>query len=155
MDHLRRGRPEGSAAIWQWRERAVASGPSESLHRVRLRGTLRSLILATVGGLLLAWGARRVGFFVVAVASTVLLAALISPRGLFAAIERGLAFLGLQTGRVLTWILLPLVFYGFFVPFALLFRRGRRDSMRRFFDREAASYWLDRELNPTSSTRQY
>ena len=68
-------------------------------------------------------------------------AAMLSPLALFAAIERSFAALGRWVGKALQWTLLPAIFYGFFTPFALLFRRGRRDAMTRYFDADAKSYW--------------
>ena len=61
-------------------------------------------------------------------------------------------------GRFLTWILLSWIFYGFFLPFGALFRRGRRDSMKRFYEPEALSYWSScepREAGLDFYKRQY
>jgi hypothetical protein len=87
------------------------------------------------------------------IAGVIGLCALVSPLGLYAAIERSFAALGRWTGRALTWLLLPIAFYAFFVPFRALFRRGRRDSMRRYFDAESPSYWSLRKA-PTAVSRR-
>lgn len=139
MTHATAGRPEAAAAIWSWRP--APPSPRPATGPIRLRGALQAAVgLAVAGGF--AWlGHRTPALVVGAIASFVLLAALASPLGLFAAIERMVAALGVRIGQALTWILLPAIFYGFFVPFGLLFRRGRRDSMRRFFEPGAASYW--------------
>ena len=115
-----------------------------SHHALMDRGALQAGAgLAVAGGL--AWlGHRTPAIVVGSVASAIGLAALVSPLGLFAAIERVFAALAVRIGQALTWTLLPAIFYLFFAPFGLLFRRGRRDSMRRFFDRDATSYWTVR-----------
>jgi len=82
---------------------------------------------------------------ILTIASIILLAALISPTGLFAGIERGFDALGHAASRLVTLVLLSAIFYSFFLPFGLLFRRGRRDSMKRFYEPEAHTYWSPRE----------
>jgi hypothetical protein len=122
-----------------------------------LRGAMQALAGAVVGALLFRFEHRTLGSIVLGVAGVILLAALASPGGLYAAIERGFAALGQFVGRALTWILMPAVFYGFFFPFGMLFRRGRRDSMKRFYEPDAPSYWSDREVGRagSSASRQY
>jgi len=155
---VRAGRPEAAAAIWQWQAvRGAAGGKAQG--RVRLRGCLQALAGAAVG-LLLYWlsGSRVIATVVLTIAGAIALAALISPGGAYAAIERAFAALGGAVGRAMAALLMPLVFYAVFVPFGLLFRRGRRDSMRRFFEPDAATYWSRRERGRTASAsrrRQY
>jgi hypothetical protein len=153
---LRPGRPEAAMEIWDFRGQQAPG--EEARRRARLRGCLQAAVAVAVGGLLLALGHRAVGGVVLGVASLVALAALLSPLGAFAAIERAFGALGHWMGQLLTWMLLPVVFYLFFVPFGWLFRRGRRDSMRRYFEAEAPSYWTDRERGRAGSAqraRQY
>ena len=149
MSEAQPGRPEASAVIWTWRPPTAA--PKPPMGPVRLRGVLQAAVgLAVAGGL--AWLGQRTPARVVAtVAATIALAALLSPLGLFAAIERAFTALGGWIGKALTWVLLPIVFYVFFVPFGLLFRRGRRDSMQRFFDPAATTYWTQRETRTRRS----
>jgi len=152
------GRPEAAAVIWTWRPAAPAPRPAAG--PIRLRGLLQAAVgLAVAGGL--AWlGQRAPALVVASVAGAIALAALLSPLGLFAAIEHAFTVLGGWIGKALTWMLLPVVFYVFFVPFGLLFRRGHRDSMQRFLDPEATSYWTQREARTkrsgsASHERQY
>jgi hypothetical protein len=152
------GRPEAAAAIWSWRPAPPPPRPAPG--PIRVRGVLQASVgLAVAGGL--AWlGYLLPAIVVGSVASTIALAALLSPLGLFAALEHAFVALGVWIGKAMTWLLLPAIFYGFFVPFGVLFRRGRRDSMRRFFDAEAASYWTPRDARAAhtasaSHERQY
>ncbi len=151
MRSLSKGRPEAAAVIWDWQgsTRPEGSGP---VGRARLRGVLQALMAAGVGVLLLVLGVRLLATVVLALASLLLVSALVSPAGIYAAIERAFRALGRLVGQALSWILLPLIFYGVFLPFGLLFRRGRRDRMKRLFEDGAASYWQPHRTIPASKS---
>jgi hypothetical protein len=158
MAQLRPGRPEAAAAIWDRGGPRVASEPAHGAGRVRLRGALQAAVALGVAGAFQYFGRETIALVVACIGSFIGLAALLSPLGLFAAIERGFAALGLQVGRALTWLILPVIFYAFFAPFHWLFRRGRRDAMTRFYEPQAATYWSSRERGRAGSThhdRQY
>ncbi len=70
-----------------------------------------------------------------------LLSLLLSPTGLYAALQRLFAATGRAAGRITTWLVMVPLFYLFFLPFGRLLRRGRRDRLKRSFDRAAGSYW--------------
>jgi hypothetical protein len=53
--------------------------------------------------------------------------------------------LGELLGRVVSPIVLGLVFYGVFTPVALVMRLAGRDAMHRRWDRDAPTYWVDRD----------
>jgi len=108
-----------------------------------------------VAAALVGLGRPRLAIGVGSAAALLGLAALLSPLGLFAAIERLLAAVGTRIQRALTWLLLPMIFFLFFVPFRRFFRRGRRDSMRRFYDPGAPSYWQPREASPARGAERY
>ena len=151
------GRPEASAAIWSWEE-AQSRSQSASPASIRLRGAIRSLLGGGVGALVLVFGSRPMGTVILSVAGLLLFAALLSPTGIYAVAERALASFGSFAGRVMSWLILPVLFYGIFVPFGLVFRRGQKDALQRFFVGERESYWSDREGNRTASgnrERQY
>ncbi len=154
----RPGRPEAAAIVWNWREPGPTTAAPPEAARLRLRGALQGMIGLGVGALVLGFVSRPLGLFIVGVASLILLAALLSPTGLFAAIDRGMLALGRGVGQAISWLTLPLVFYLFFVPFGLSFRRGRRDSMKRFYEPSASSYWSDRTqgiVASASRSRQF
>jgi hypothetical protein len=87
------------------------------------------------------FGLRALAAMVTGVATLILFTALLSPGGLFAALERTTAAVAGRIGWALMWGLMVLLFYVFFLPFGLLFRRGTRDRLKRYFDRDAATYW--------------
>jgi hypothetical protein len=152
------GRPEAAAEIWTWR--SAPPPPRPAAGPVRVRGAVQAVVGLAVGGTLAWFGYRTPAIVVASIATTIGLAALLSPLGVFAAIERAFGVLAVWVGTGLTWLLLPLIFYSFFVPFGALFRRGRRDAMRRFLDPEAGSYWTvrggrDSHTASASHERQY
>ncbi len=141
---VRAGRAEAAALVWQWQSSGSAASRPDA-RPVRLRGALQASAGLAVAAGFAWWGFRTPAAVVGSIACIIGLAALVSPFGVFAAIERSFAALGGWVGTALTWIVLPAIFYLFFTPFSLLFRRGRRDSMKRRFDAGAMSYWTSRE----------
>ncbi len=153
----RPGRAKAAAAIWDWRGEHSQT-PAARSSRPRLRGTLQALAGAGVGALIFALLSRIAGTVVMSIAAVILLSALLSPAGLYAGIERLFAALGRRVGTSLTWIVLPLLFYLVFLPFGMIFRSGRRDPMKRFYEADAESYWSPRQVGRSGSasrTRQY
>ena len=157
LRQARPGRAEAAAAIWDWRSEHSQT-PAAQASRPRLRGTLQALVGAGIGALIFALLSRIAGTVVMSVAVVILLSALLSPAGLYAGIERLFAALGRRVGTALTWIVLPLLFYLVFLPFGMIFRSGRRDPMKRFYEADAESYWSPRQVGRSGSasrTRQY
>ncbi len=149
-------RPDGAAAIWDWRE--VEAPPEPRAGAARLRGALQALAGGVIGGLVYTFWSRTAGTVVLSIASFILLAACLSPRGLFALIEGFFEAVGQVLGRVLNTVILAIIFYGFFLPFGLFFRRGRRDPMKRFYESESPSYWSGPQRARSGSSdrsRQY
>ena len=52
--------------------------------------------------------------------------------------------LGELLHRVVSPVILGLLFFGMITPLALALRAGRRDALARRFEADKASYWLDR-----------
>lgn len=146
----RPGRPEAAAAIWRWKG---AAAPAASLKAAALRreGVIRALVGAVVGGVLFALGLHRLAYVAWGISTLILLAALVSPAGAYAAIGRGLQAFGRLVGRVLAVLLLTPVFFLFFLPFGRLLRGGRRDRLERWFDRAAPTYWRRRDDAPRTA----
>ncbi len=153
------GRPEAAEAIWNFTagERAAAV-PAAVPGRVRLRGSLQALVGVGVGVVFFFFVSAMLGRIVMGIAGFILLSALVSPTVVYAGIEKLFDSLGHLLGRAVTWLLMLPLFYLFFLPFGLLFRRGRRDRLRRYSERDAATYWERRE-GPTAAShsreRQY
>lgn len=156
-EELRPGSPGAAAAVWRWREASptVAAAARRARRRaLRWEGIVRALAGAAVGGVLSYFGATILALVAWAGAGLVLMAALASPDGLYAAIGRGLALLGHGIGRLLAIVLLTPLFWLFFVPFGRLLRGGRRDKLERWFDETAPSYW-HRRADPPRTKASY
>jgi hypothetical protein len=155
MTPVRKGNPEAANAIWQ---RDVVVIEPESVSRLRRRGLLRSLFPAAVGATFYYFDSHGAAMLLFATAAILVAASIASPRGLLPAIERGVTSLAEMFARALTWLIMTLVFFLFFVPFGLLMRRGERDHLRRKFDPDAATYWEPCEGTTVASKsleRQY
>ena len=142
------GLPEAAEAIWNFTHDARAPAAPG---RVRLRGGLQALAGVGVGVVLFLFVSPTMGRIVMAIGSFVLLSALVSPTVVYAGIEKLFDSLGHLLGRGMTWLLMVPLFYLFFLPFGLLFRRGRRDRLRRYSERDATTYWERRE-GPTAAS---
>jgi hypothetical protein len=147
----RPGRPEAAAAIWPWRQAAGPAPLTGNPARLRLIGSLQALAIALAGLALLRFWIKPAGVIALCISGVILVSALASPTGLYAGVRRFFIGLGHLTGRLLTWVLMPLLFYLLFLPFGRVFRRGRRDRLRRFFEPEATSYW-EPHRGPTASS---
>jgi len=152
MQQLEGGSPKASAAIWDWRApKAQATGASD--RSARLRGVIQGAVGGIVGGVLWALGWHGVATAAFVVGGIVMASALVSPRGLYAAVQRLFEATGHAVGVGLSWLLLVPFFYLFFAPFGALFRRGRRDRLQRRYDSGAATYWEPHEGMLASSGR--
>jgi hypothetical protein len=132
---------KASAVIWRWRdgEAEVASRPSAA--SVRLRGSLQALLGYAVGVAFYLFWSKTVAAIAFALTTGVLLCALVSPHGLYALVRRLFDATGRVVGQAMTWIVMIPIFYLFFLPFGKLLRRGRNDRLRRYYEREAETYW--------------
>jgi hypothetical protein len=61
-------------------------------------------------------------------------------------------------GRVVTPLVMGLIYFGLVTPLGLLMRLSGKDPMQRRFDPTASSYWIEREPkgpDPTTMERQF
>ena len=147
------GRAEAAELIWDWRRGGDESTP-RSYARERRRGALQAVAGAFMGGIFLWLGWTLPARIVLSVAGLILFCSLVSPGGLYATLERFMGAVAMRLGAGLMWTLMLPVFYLFFMPFGLLFRRGRRDRLKRFFDADAPSYWEPHE-GPTAASSSH
>jgi len=87
------------------------------------------------------WGAFAICFLFTAVAV---------PR-ILAPVRRWWIKLGEVVGRVVSPLILGIVYVVVFIPFGGLMRLFKRDVMRRKYDPVAASYWITRNDTPGSA----
>ena len=143
---------------WGWGDVKVAAAPAPTPRQIRIRGSVQFLVGATVATLFYLFGPTAVAYAVYAFSTLILISALSSPTGLYAGFDRLFRWTGVVVGRVLTWMLMVPLFYGVFLPFGVLFRRGSRDRLRRRMQPDAATYWEPHQgitAASASHTRQY
>ena len=143
---------------WGWGDVTVAAAPSPTPRQIRVRAFVQFLVGTTVGTLFFFFGPVAIAYAVYTFSSLVLLSALVSPTGLYAGFDRLFHWTGRVVGRAFTWMLMAPLFYGVFLPFGVLFRRGTRDRLRRRLDPDAATYWephSGRTAASGSHKRQY
>ena len=104
-------------------------------------GSVQALVGASAATAIYLLWSQTIGTVVFCISTIILFSALVSPNGLYRIVRGVFAALGNVTGRALTWLTLVPLFYLFFLPFGLLFRRGRRDRMKRFLEPDQESYW--------------
>jgi hypothetical protein len=145
---VRAGRPEAAAAIWSWHEGALGDAATRNARvktsTIRLRGAFKALIPAAIGSVIYVCVSALGGSVVLSMATLIFVAAVLSPTGLYAVIERGLNAATTSVGRLMSWIVLPALFYAVFVPFGKARRGGARDRLQRSCDATRTSYWSDR-----------
>ena len=59
----------------------------------------------------------------------------------------GMAYAAFPIGFVLSHLLVAIVFYAVLTPIAFLLRIVHHDPLSRHIDRDADTYWTDRQVN--------
>ena len=113
---------------------------------------LQALIPAAMAGLFFLRHHRVTGWIVLAVSGWMLVSGLLLPRA-FLAVERVLKAFGRIVALGLTWVLLVVFFFLFFLPLGLFLRRQMRALLALEFDKNQTSYWQDRV--PVSSAEHF
>lgn len=88
------------------------------------------------------------------IALVIVLALQISPR-VITPLYRAWIVLGEIIGFVVSRAILFLIFFGIFSPIGLFFRLIKRDILRQKFDKNAKSYFITRQTQPTSMANQF
>jgi len=150
MPEINRGTKAASATIWNWQDNQITtSGPTASA--LRLKGCLQGIAAGVVSALFFYFGLIIMSYIAAALGSLFFLTALLSPTGIFAVLNRGSGKLGYWLGSAMKWVIMPLIYYVFFLPFGKLFRRGRRDVLKRFYEPDTSTYWSTVEADRQES----
>jgi len=143
------GNPKAAMAIWAWKASRERTGSaSGAAGHARREGAIRAAVGAALGTGALLLGHPTLATVIWSIAGLTLLAALASPLGVYRWIQRGIGALAHGVGVFLSWLLLPVFFFGFCLVFGLLARRGRKDRLERWFDEGAPTYWKERNDPP-------
>jgi hypothetical protein len=116
----------------------IAQGSSD-----RLFGLVFSAVFAVLG-LWPLWGARPVRTWALGVSAVFLAASLLRP-AMLSPLNRLWQRLGLLLQRITNPIVLGLLFFGTVLPIGLLMRLAGKNPLRLGFDRDAKSYWIERQ----------
>jgi len=96
-----------------------------------------------LAGLWFVWKSSPLGLPLLILAAVFALVSVIVPRILHP-LNVAWMYFGLLLSTIVNPIVMGIVFFGVFTPMAIFFRLKGRDALRRGFEREAKSYWIDR-----------
>jgi hypothetical protein len=113
---------------------------------------IQALVPAAMAGVFFLRHHRVMGWIVLTVSGWMLVCDLLLPRA-FLAVERALKVVGRLVALGLTWLLLVVFFFLFFLPLSLFLRRHMRALLALEFDKNQPSYWQDRL--PVSSAEHF
>lgn len=131
---------------------------SASTHELIVVGSHRVFgwVMAAVAALVAVWAWRHAMQWVwlpVAIGLAFALAATLRP-ALLAPLNRLWMAFGHLLGRIVSPIIMSLIFFGVVTPIAILARWRGVDPMKRRFDPDATTYWLDRQPGPDPTTME-
>ena len=118
------------------------------------------IVFAVVFAIAALWPLAEAGIvriLVVILAILMLVIAVVRP-ALLAPLNRAWTAFGMVLHRITNPLIMGFVFVGAVIPTALIMRALGKDPLRRRFDRNAKSYWIDREPpgpEPASMKRQF
>ena len=121
---------------------------------------LFGIVFAVVFAIVALWPLAEAGvvqILVVILAIFLLAIAVVRP-ALLAPLNRAWTAFGMVLHRITNPLIMGFVFVGAVIPTALIMRALGKDPLRRRFDRNAKSYWIDREPpgpEPTSMKQQF
>jgi hypothetical protein len=117
---------------------------AQSLPSNRSFGVLFTIVFAACAGLAWWHGNDRAAYAFVGMAVLVGLVTLVHADWL-EPFNRAWMWLAYALNKVVSPVVLGVMYFGVITPFALLMRLAGRDPMRRHFERATSSYWIKRE----------
>lgn len=145
------------AVAWLWRQ--PPPDPAVAARSARVAGAIQAAVGFAAAALFYFWLHRPVmAGVVLGLATFNLLAALLSPLGLYRRITAAVGLLGRVIGQVVTWVLMPIVYLLLFTLFGLALRAFGKLRLSRRPDRAVPSYWRDLstvDRSPASYERQF
>lgn len=153
-------RAEASSVAWSWRDRAAGEAAARDREAAanRRKGVIGGVIGLAVAALIYFVFDRPVAAGIVAgIAILIALLALASPLGLYKGLARALDRFAYFVGSVLTWVLMPVLFYVVFLPMGLLLRARGKLAISKSADPRMPTYWksTERERTPESYRKQF
>ena len=116
-------------------------------------GQVFAVMFAIIGGLMV-WRQNAHWLFAFVASAVFLALALWAPNVLYWPNRLWLA-LGLLLNKIMQPIVLAVVFYLVVTPIGLMMRLTGKDPLRLKLDKDAKSYWLERDHPPGSMSKQF
>jgi saxitoxin biosynthesis operon SxtJ-like protein len=146
MTRSRRRSESSHETLWQPDEAPVSSN--------RSFGLTFAAAFAALGAISLWRGGLGRGAWELGLAVGLLVVAAFAP-GILAPLNRAWAWIGRGLNRVVSPLLILVLFYGVVTPVGLAMRAAGKDSLRLRRDPHSSSYWIDcREESKTSDMRR-
>lgn len=136
---------EAAASIWEYAREDKPRNLIKNRRKARLRGIIQALVGVFIGSLIFFFWSQTLAYFVFGISGIVAVLALFSPEKGFGFLEKLFLSLGSIIGVFMGVILLTPLYFFFFTPFNILFRRGDKNIIRREFPGRRDSYWISRE----------
>lgn len=105
---------------------------------------LTFVVFFALVALWLGWKGAYVACSIAGILSALTLAVTLVHAALLAPLNRAWMKLGLLLHKVVSPIVLGGMYFLVFTPFAIVMRLAGRDALRRRFEPDAPSYWIDR-----------
>ncbi len=149
-----------SEVVWRWNGGETAEQErAREAATARKRGLLGGVIGLAVAAVFYFLLKRRVAAEVVAaVAVLFTLLALAAPLTAYKSVTRALDRFAHAVGTAVTWVLLTIMYFLFFLPLGWFLRMRGKLAITRSFDPGLKSYWTsleDRARTPESYRRQF
>jgi len=150
-----------SAVAWDWRHAGNSEAAATERAAARRRGAIQGAVgLAVAAFLYWIWSPLPpwAPAIVAAVAVLTLVLALATPTTGYRYLTRAVEAFAHAVGMVVTWVLMTLLYYLFFLPVGFLLRAGSKLGITTGFDRSRASYWSPAatpEHTPESYRKQF
>ena len=129
-----------SKVVWDWRAEEEEDF-SLTTKKNQTTGIIQGVVGLTIGTLFYLFLSKTLATVIFVIAGFVLLAALFSPGFLLVKIKGFIDMVSRWVGTFMTWFLLFPMYHLFFTPFRFLFRSGKKDTMTRWLDKNATTYW--------------
>ena len=148
---------EPSAVIWSWRQGEDPGVRAREAAAARRRGFLGAAIGLAAAAVVHHFHPKA-GFVVAGIALLFLAIALAAPLTLYPQVMKLLDRFAHAVGTAITWILMTVLYYIFFLPVGLLLRAGHKLAITTRFDRGLPSYWSaadERQRAPEAYRKQF
>jgi hypothetical protein len=148
---------EPSALIWSWRPKDDTAARAQEAAAARKRGLL-GFAIGIVAALVVHHYRPVAGFVVGGIALLFLLLAVGSPLTLYPKVMALFDRLAHAVGTAVTWVLMTILYYIFFLPAGLLLKAGGKLAITTHPDRGLPSYWSqadERQRAPEAYKKQF